>query len=256
LAKKTRQQYANVAKQLRKFFEGASIDIIKPPHIAMWMDEHYSKIQANTGLAILRNVFEIAVRYGALEHNFAKDIGYHNIAGRDRLISDAEYLAIWDVAQPHIRIAMDIGYLTGSRVQDILDIRLQDVTDEGTFIMQGKTKKKILFLRSDAMDEIVGRARALPRPIRGMHLLCNKYGKPYPYRTINADWLKAVRSVGVKDVHFHDIRAKAATDAKAQGMDYQSLLGHSSKAMSDRYVKLREISRVETLNRKIGRSST
>ena len=51
----------------------------------------------------------------------------------------------------------------------------------------------------------------------------------------------------MEDAHFHDIRAKAATDAKAQGMDYQGLLGHSSQAMSDRYVKLREISRVETL---------
>lgn len=34
-------------------------------------------------------------------------------------------------------------------------------------------------------------------------------------------------------------------EAKQQGQDYQVLLGHASRSMSDKYIKRREIERVE-----------
>ncbi len=247
LADKTRRQYEHVAGELRAFFEKATLNIITPVHVAMWMDNHRSQIQANTGKAIISNIFETAVRHGLVSSNPAKFIKYHLIRGRDRLISDAEYRAIWALAESHVQIAMDIGYLTGSRIQDILDIKLQDLTQDGLYIKQGKTGKRILFLRSVALDEIVARAKALPRPIRGMALICTPRGQHYRYGTFNVHWLNAVRAAGIDGVHFHDIRAKAATDAKALGLDYQALLGHATKAMSDRYVKQREIDRVAVL---------
>lgn len=247
LADKTRRQYEFVAGQLRGFFAGSTLDMIEPSHVALWMDKHPSKIQANTGKAIISTVFEIACRQGSTRNNPAKLIRYHRISGRDRLITDAEYRAIWHAAQAHVQIAMDIGYLTGARVQDILDIKLQDIEVDGVFVKVGKTKKRMLFLWSDGLREVVARAKALPRSIRGMHLICDRQGKPYRYGTFNGHWLDAVRAAGIESVHFHDIRAKAATDAKALGLDYQALLGHASKAMSDRYIRQREISKVGAL---------
>ena len=247
LAEKTRRQYEHVAGELRAFFENATLNIITPVHVAMWMDNHRSKIQANTGKAIISNIFETAVRHGMANGNPAKLIKYHRITGRDRLITDPEYRAIWQQADPHVQIAMDIGYLTGSRIQDILDIKLQDITPDGLYIKQGKTGKRILFIWSPALDEIVARAKSLPRTIRGMALICTPRGQPYRYGTFNLHWLDAVRATGIEGVHFHDIRAKAATDAKALGIDYQALLGHASKAMSDKYLRQREIDRVEVL---------
>lgn len=247
LAEKTRKQYECVAIKLRAFFKGARLGVITPAHIAMWMDNYPSQIQANTGKSIISEVFKIAVRHGVVKCNPCMEISYHPIKGRDRLISDQEYRAIWLQAEPHVQVAMDIGYLTGTRIQDILDIKLQDITSEGVFVKQGKTKKRILFQASSALDEVISRARLIPRSVRGMHLLCTRRGSPYSYDAFNKSWLKAVRAAGVEGVHFHDIRAKAATEAKALGMDYQSLLGHATRAMSDKYVRLREISRVEPL---------
>lgn len=247
LADKTRRQYEHVAGELRQFFTDATLNIITPAHVAVWMDEHHSPIQANTGKAIIGNVFDIAVRHGRVNTNPAKFIKYHKVSGRDRLITDGEYRAIWKAADPHVQIAMDIAYLTGSRIQDILDIRLQDITPDGLYIKQGKTGKRMLFMWSAGLEEVIARAKALPRSIRGMALICDRQGKPYRYGTFNVHWLNAVRAVKIEDVHFHDIRAKAATDAKAMGMDYQALLGHASKAMSDKYLRQREIERVETI---------
>jgi len=247
LAEKTRIQYENVAKTLREFFNGATLKSIKPSHIALWMDNHKSKIQANTGKAIISNVFEVACRHGLVENNPAKAIGYHKIAGRDRDIDDDEYRKIWNASPDHVRIAMDIGYLTGCRITDILDIRLQDIKDDGVFIKVGKTGKKMLFLWSEGLSEVIFRAKAMPRSIRGMHLICNRQGQPYRYGTFNRHWLDVLNALGVEGLHFHDIRGKAATDAKEMGMDYQALLGHASRAMSDRYIRQREISRVSPL---------
>lgn len=251
LADKTRTQYECVAKTLREYFSNAKMEAITPAHIAIWMDNHRSRIQANTGKAIISNVFDIAVRHGIINLNPARAIKYNRIQGRDRLITDQEYRAIWGKADDHVRIAMDIGYLTGARIQDILDINLADISDDGLFVRVGKvkrsTKKKQLFLWSPGLHEVIKRARALPRAIRGLHLICDRQGKPYKYGTFNTHWLEAVRAAGVMEVHFHDIRAKAATDAKSLGLNYQALLGHASKAMSDKYLRQREIERVETL---------
>lgn len=255
LAEKTRKQYENVAKKLREFFKGATMGAITPAHIAQWMDAHPSPINANTGKSIISNVFQVAVRHGIVNRNPCKEIAYHSIKGRDRLISDVEYRAIWDSAEVHIRVAMDVAYLTGSRIQDILDIKLQDITSDGLFIKQGKTGKRMLFELSDALSDVLASAKSMPRSIRGMHLLCNRQGQPYSYRVFNDHWLKAVRAAGVKEVHFHDIRAKSATDAKEVGLDYQALLGHSTRAMSDRYIRLRGVQKVASLpsNRLTGR---
>lgn len=52
---------------------------------------------------------------------------------------------------------------------------------------------------------------------------------------------------GGKRFTFHDIRAKALTDAKNKGMDAQTLAGHSSASMTEHYIKQREFKRVTPL---------
>lgn len=247
LAPSTQKQYESVATKVREFFKGAMLSAITPAHIAIWMDGHPSSVQANTGKAIINNVFTAAVRHGLVNANPAKQISNNSVSDRARVLTEAEFKAIYKAAMPHIQIAMDIGYLTGSRIQDILDIRLQDVTAEGIYVQQGKTKKKMLFLPSAALDEAITRARSLPRPIRGMHLLCDHSGKPYPYATFWRHWTAATTAAGVKDAHFHDIRAKAATDAKEMGLDYQKLLGHTTLAMSEKYIRTKSVQKVASL---------
>lgn len=256
LADTTRAQYEGLAIKLKEFFRGATVEAITPAHIALWMDNYPSEIQANTGKSIISNVFRIAVRHGLVNHNPCLEIQKHHIEGRDRYITDQEYRAIWDSAEPHVRVAMDIGYLTGSRIGDILDIKKQDIAQEGIYIRQGKTKKKMLFLMSDALEELLERAYALPRPILWSHLICGHSGRPIRYDTFNLHWLHATRKAGIpdNDLIFHDIRGKAATDAKALGLDYQALLGHATRAMSDKYIRLREVQRVMPIPM-IGRSS-
>ncbi len=68
-------------------------------------------------------------------------------------------------------------------------------------------------------------------------------------------WQNFIRSVcadlRIEGATPRDLRAKATTDAAADGLDYPALLGHSSKRMSDRYLKLRRTIGAPTLGRNI-----
>jgi integrase len=245
LADATKRTYQTLIDLLPKVFDGP-MEAIKPMHVARFMDAHESKAQANIGRVILSNVFDFAIRRGVIDcPNAAKMVPKFTIKGRDRYLTDDEFNRIRESGNDVVKVAMDIAYFTGARITDVLKIRLADCQEDGLFIEQHKTKKRQLFIWTNELRDAISRSKRLPRPIRGLHLLCTNRGKPYTYSAFYAIWSAACSRADVSDVHFHDIRGKAATEAKQQGQDYQAILGHASKSMSDRYIKRREIERVE-----------
>lgn len=251
-AASTMRAYEGVAKQLREFFDGGRINEITPAHIAQWLDNHHSKAMANMGKAVLNNVFNAAVRQGLVNLNPCREVKDLSTKARDRYITDAEFMAIRSHADKVLQVAMDISYLTGSRISDVLKINLADIQPEGLAVEQKKTGKKQLYVMTPALKDAFDAAKALPRPVRGLTLLCTRSGAPYATSIIRGMWSKATKLAKVENAHFHDIRAKAATDAKKLGMDYQKLLGHTNKAMSDRYIRLREVDEISPLPKKVG----
>ncbi|MDR3300320.1 MAG: tyrosine-type recombinase/integrase [Candidatus Accumulibacter sp.] len=251
LAAKSRSGYIGIARQVLGFFAGARVADIRPHIIAQWMDAHPSKNRANFGKSLLSNVLTVAVRRGLIDRNPALEIKRHSVPRRTRYITDDEFKQIREHANAVLRAAMDISYITAARISDVLAIKLKDWTPEGLYIHQKKTKKFQLFERNEHLERVIEAAKRIPRPVRGMYLLCTRQGQPYSYGAMHTWWVEAVKKSGVKDVVFHDIRGKSATDAKRSGIDYQALLGHASKTMSDRYIKLEEAQRVESLQRKI-----
>lgn len=251
LAPNTKKQYKSVIKQLKAAFSDfESVADIRPHHVAQWQDDHHSKVNANTGKSILSNVFKVAIRKGLIDRNPATEVDNLTIERRKRYITDEEYLAIREKANPVLRAAMDISYVTGARIGDVIAIKLAHISSEGLMIRQGKTDKLQLFRRNEALDRALDNARAIKRPVRGMvYLLCTQRGQQYKYPQLNQWWIEARTAAGIDDVHFHDIRGKSATDAKQGGQDYQSILGHTTKAMSDSYIKLEEAQVVEPLKK-------
>lgn len=239
LSANTQKMYRSVARQLKVAFDDMTVAEVKPKHIAQWLDEHGSKVMANTGKSVLTTVLQLAVRRGLIEHNPARDIENIAVKRRRRYITDAEYLAIRSHASAPLAAAMDLSYVTGARIGDILAIKLRDISDEGLTIRQEKTDQLQLFRRNAALDQAIENARKIKRTVRGLHyLLCTESGRKYQYAQMNTWWIEARTAAGIPDVKFHDIRGKSATDAKRLGQDYQALLGHTTKAMSDSYIKL------------------
>ena len=250
LSPNTRRQYGSVIRQIKDVFSDfPSVTDIKPRHIAQWQDGHKSKVMANTGKSIITTVLKLAIRRGIIERNPATEVENITVKRRTRYITDDEYRAIREHSTPVLRAAMDLSYVTGARIGDVLAIRLRDIGADGLTIRQGKTGKLQMFAWNSALVQAIDNAKAIKRAVGSLFLLCTLRGQAYKYAQINEWWVKARIAAGIDDVHFHDIRGKAATDGKRAGIDYQALLGHTTKAMSDSYIKLEDAQIVEPMAR-------
>ena len=252
----TQKVYNSVAKQLKAVFGDMAVQDIKPGNVALWMDSHKSKTQANMGKSVLSSVMKVAVRYGKIDHNPCQEVAVHEIEGRKRYVTDDEFNRIRSHANDALKAIMDIAYLTSSRISDVLAIRLSAWSSDGLLVRQIKTKKLQLYQRTPELEESINRAKAIPRPFRGLFLFCTTTGKQYHQNTVREWWVSARELAGVDDVHFHDIRGKSATDAEEDGEDYQALLGHSTKKMSDKYLKIEKPQIVKPRRRIVERSIT
>lgn len=240
------------AKNLKEVFGKMLVLEIRPMHVAKYLDVRGVKapIRANREVSLLSHIFSYAMRWGQLDKNPCLGVAKHPEKGRDRYITDQEFEAVKQIASELISTVMDFAYITALRKGDILNLRLDKITDEGILIIQSKTGAKQLYEWSPGLREVVRRAQALKRPIRGLYLFCTRQGQPYSDTGFKAMWNRVQlkwAAQGGQRFTFHDIRAKALTDAKRLGLDTQSLAGHATSAMTEHYIKQREFKRVKGL---------
>lgn len=240
------------AKNLKGVFGNMLILEVRPTHIAKYLDIRglKSKIRANREISLLSHIFSYAMRWGLIDRNPCLGVAKHTEKGRDRYITDSEFESVKKLASDFIATVMDFAYITAMRRGDILKLRLDQITEEGIWIKQSKTGSKQLYEWTDGLIDVVTRAKALKRPIRGLYLFCTRQGQPYSDTGFKAMWNRVQvkwADQGGQRFTFHDIRAKALTDAKAKGMDAQSLAGHATSAMTEHYIKRREFKKVKPI---------
>lgn len=247
-AKSTLRTYACAIEKLRPAFVEFSPAQVKPVHIAQVLDHHRATpAMANVMRNVLKQSFALAVRSGLAEINPVRDVQPFKEKKRDRYLTGAEYAAIHDKATPTLAAIMDICLITGQRIGDVLKIRHADISADGLYFKQQKTGARLRVEMSDDLRRAIDTARALHTSLRGLHLFHTRQGKPFAYWTIRTLWARATAAAGIEDAHIHDIRAKAATDAKAQGIDGKALLGHTTDTSHNRYVRSKEVPTVQPL---------
>lgn len=222
---------------------------IKPHHVAKYLDLRGkdAPVRANREKALLSHIFTMGMRWGIVDSNPCKGVHRNKEGKRDRYITDEEFKRVWSKANLTIRCLMDIAYLTAQRIGDILDIRMRDITKEGILFDQNKTGKKVLIGMNDDLQAVIDRARRIHPTVKGLTLFHTRTGNHYSHKGFDSMFQNAKRKADVTDFHFHDIRAKALTDAKRAGLDAQMLAGHATEAMTAHYVKRREIDSIEAL---------
>lgn len=151
-----------------------------------------------------------------------------------------------------INSLMDMAYLTGQRIGDVMKIKYADISEEGIFIKQDKTKARRLIVMTPDLDAAIKAARTIHQSIKGLTLFHKRDGSPLAYNTIYGHWRRAceaakVEAVGKNGAHFHDIRANAATEADDAGMDSQTLLGHTTESSHKRYLRSKSVKKATPL---------
>jgi len=244
LAPSTVKQYKVAAAKLKTILVEFAPEQVRPKHVAaIKVSMADTPNMANRVLSFLRTVFSYAVEWQLVEMNPCVGIKRHREATRDRLMTEEEFFAIRAAAQHKaIPVVMDLCVLTGQRISDILSLRNDQITPEGIAFRQQKTGARLVVKMNPDLEAAIARARAShPRQIgpAGTYetLLYTRGGKPYSYATIKDAFNRAKVAAKVKDVTIHDMRAKSGTDAEAQGIDPQKLLGHSNPQQTKRYLR-------------------
>jgi integrase len=245
------------AENLRKVFGQMEPRSVKPMHVAKYLDIRGkdAPVRANREKALLSHMFTMAMRWGVVDANPCRGVHRNTEVKRDRYISDQEFAAVWKESNLTIRCLMDLAYLTAQRIGDLLELRRADVTDAGIYFEQNKTGKKLLVQMTPELRNVVDRTRRIHPTVKGMFLFTTREGKPSAYEGISSMFKRSVKKAGIEDFHFHDIRAKALTDANRAGQNAQSLAGHATEAMTAHYIKRREVESVAPLGQLVQRKS-
>lgn len=209
-------------------------------------------VAANREIALLSHMFTKAIRWGVVEKNPCEGVERNKENKRDRLITDAELKIIRNNAPPLIKCMVDMAYVTGQRMGDLLRIKISDITAEGLNIKQGKTGKKLCIALTTDLEKVISDAKALRRRINSFYLFCNRSGQKYTedgFSTLWQRFKKKMKKEGIElqDLQFRDLRAKAITTLKKQGMDPQVFAGHESADTTKRYIRDKETTVVEPL---------
>lgn len=253
LAAGTMKQYRGIRSRIEYGFAEFTPDMVETSDITSFLDLYENTPNlANRMLTVIKAIFEKAVRQGICKANPAYSVKRFDEAKRDRYLTDDEYAAIRAKANPQTRLIMDMCYLTGQRIGDVLNIQHSDITPEGIRFQQQKSKGKqagtrLTIAPDPELDNLVSDAKALHKVERLSRYLFHPKGKASKcsYRGVRDAFDRARALAGIEDVTIHDIRAKAITDALREGLDPQALAGHKSPAMTERYIRLRKTTVVQ-----------
>jgi|SRR6185312_986695 len=238
LMPRTQKDYSRHIAILEQKFGHMKPDELTSRHVGQFLDRQKGKIQANRQVAVLSAVYAKMVgRWYVAERNPCMGVERNASKRRSRYVTDQEYVAVYTIAKPRVRLAMDLALITGQRQGDLLTLPWKNVTEEGILFTQGKTGKRLLVSLSDVLRHVLARCKALTPVVDiGGYVLRTRTGKPYTSEGFRACWQrtmkKAIKAGVIKErFTFHDLRAKSVSDT-ANIQDAFERSGHTSMAMT------------------------
>ena len=253
LALKTQDERTRQSKKLKRVFGAMLLSDVEPHHVAAYLDQRESKVAANREITFLSSMFSYAMRWGWCKFNPCTGVRRNTEKKRTRYITDDELKLLKSEASEQMACIIEVAYLTAIRKSDLLKIRINDLQTDGLHVLPAKTQNStgqvMLFSYTPRLLEALNRARKLRRRASSMYLFATRDGTPHSTSGFNSAWRRLKIKVGLSDIHFHDIRAKALTDAKRMaGSDYAQALGnHASVETTESYIKAREVNTVRPL---------
>lgn len=239
LALSTRKKQTSYATHLDKIFGKMNCACLKPLHVRKWMDLRgkKSEVSANREFSFLSKAFSWGYERGMVPINPSKGVKKFTEKPRGRYITDEEYAAVYDAADPIIQATMEICYCCAARISDVLALKVDSLSDNGIRIKQGKTGKAQIKAWSPRLRTAIKAVQVTQRPSLS-RLITNEKGQPLTYAAFSYRWKKAKRLAaerypGMKfDFTFHDTKARAISDWKG---DRQEFSGHKTVQQAENY---------------------
>lgn len=213
----------------------------------------------NRYLATLSHLFTVAVKeWRLLDRNPCRDISKRKEArGRVRFLSDEEREALLKACEASawqpLRVLVLLAISTGARRGELINLKWSDVDLKNARATVHETKNgdpRVLPLVGKALEAL--RELRLQNGARSEWVFPNASGFPGPYLHFEAHWYEALKTAGVKDLRFHDLRHTTASYLAQQGaslLEIADTLGHRTIAMVKRYSHLAQSHKATVIER-------
>ena len=236
----------HVAKVTRHDVERFAARMVKTP------------AQRNRTLAFLSRIFTLAEHWEwRPQHtNPVRGIERAKEQARDRVLAPSELAALagaldaLEAAYPSPIAAIRVAAMTGLRTSECLSMAWEHVSFETARATLPKTKtgRRVVPLAAPVLDLL----HRLPHVNGNAYVFAGGRGAAVTYKTTRRVFADACERAGLADVRLHDLRRSVATNLAASGLGafaIRDLLGHSSTAMANRYVRLAGDALTETAER-------
>ncbi len=212
----------------------------------------------NAYRSMLRELLRFAEEKGMRESgtNPIDSVRTMTVKARSRYITDSELRRIKvamlrssgqraDQINPAGRMAcaiVDMAYLTGQRIGDVLALQWTSVGRDGILFQpaktEGSTGAQVLIEWTPRLRALIDRVKSGKR-VGIAYVFTGIDGSGYRYEALKSVWRRALGRAGVKDAHIHDLRAKALTDVdRAHGVLAAQRMGaHSTQSQTADYVR-------------------
>lgn len=247
-APRTQKDNLKELTKLYEFFDNPPVplDEIKPVHVRQYLDwrGQTAKVRANREKALLSHIWNFARDKGLTNlPNPCAGIKGHKESGRDIYVEDAVYNAVWEAAEERLQDALDLAYLTGQRPADVRKMTRNDIKEGAVWVAQNKTKAKLRVAIEGELKVVVDRITA--RKVTSLKLVPMTEAETrgaFDRAREKAAAAHPAMAEAIRAFQFRDLRAKAGTDKEElHGMDAaKDQLGHTSEAMTKRYVRHRK----------------
>jgi integrase len=165
--------------------------------------------------------------------------------GRVRFLSDDERGKLLDACRPHpdLYLALVLSLTTGARQAEVMSLRWGQIDFNRQVITLHATKngeRRALPLVGEAFTLL--QARSKVRNLKDDRIFPpSGRAKKAAYIDLRAPWEAALKSAGITDFHWHDLRHTAASYLAMSGVslvEIAKVLGHRTLAMVARYSHL------------------
>jgi integrase len=252
---RTQEDYLASIAILRPVFGDMWPEDIEPKHIYSFMRLRNAPVRANRDVAVLSNVMNQAIRMGLINANPCKQVRRNEESPRTREVLDSEISAFLPHCPPWLQAYIRLKLLTGLRQGDMLNIRLDQLREDGLFVQTGKRGKRLLFTWSTDLRAAVDTIKALRHRVTSLYLLnSQRDGTAMTKSGFKSAWaramVKAIESGSLTETFAeNDLRAKVATEAVELGQNPTAMLGHSSDAVTKRHYQ-RGTQKIEPLRKR------
>lgn len=244
LAERTARDYKRDREVLQGALGHIPIAALTPKHVSEFRNARAPEAPSHVRneLACLSAAMSYAVEAGHAPRNPCRDVRRPSRRRRMRLVSDAEYLEVYQRAEPSVRIAMTLALRTLALPGDVLAMGPRNlVTADGRRILRFARGKTGVPVEIEVIGELAQVIDAhLAQTVVRQTFVHTEKGAAYTVDGIGAMFRRYCAKAAISDFGLRDLRAKGATDEYRSGRslrELQHLLGHRSVRTTEIYIK-------------------